>query len=194
MEMNGLVKEIILYGLVPIISAVIGGVIGVKKQIKYEQKNVMPKLQVIVLKTAQALKTNKAIIQKYNNIIKIKIAKHPQIDGNVQKEKELKFQKITYKEVENEIGKHSIIFMGFQNEGKETIMLKKVFYDTDYDINAEVVPMINNNQSNYCFICSEADIPSALQGKTNGKNVKYDIKKMNDIIEPRILEKRGSLK
>lgn len=38
MEMNGLVKEIILYGLVPIISAVIGGVIGVKKQIKYEQK------------------------------------------------------------------------------------------------------------------------------------------------------------
>lgn len=194
MEMNEIVKDIIFYAIVPIISAIIGGVIGVKKQIKYEEKNVMPRLQVIVLKNAKTLKTNSSLILGCDSIIKIKIVRHPKIDENVQHEKEIKYEKISYKQVENEIGKHPMLFMEFINDDKESIMLKKVFYDTDYEINTDVVPMINNKQNNYCFVCSEADIPSALQGKTNGKYVIYDIKNMNDIVEPRLLEKRGILK
>ena len=184
-----IVKDIVFYVLVPIISAIIGGIIGYMLQAKQEIKKAMPRLQVIVLDSTQTLKTNENMIMSYNNFIKIKSEKHPSIDENVQKEKELKFQKIAYKQIAEEVEKHPMIFMGFLNEGKETIMLKKVFYDTDYEIDTGVVPAINNKQNNYCFLCSEADVPSALQGKTNGKYVKYDVKKMDDIIDPRVLEK-----
>ena len=179
--------------LLPFIVSFMVAKISYKWDEKKKEKDVLPRLRMILLDSKEKLKTNQNTIKAYNGIIKISVKKNESVGEFADSRIQMKFQKIDYKELEQSVGRGRILFMGFDKVDKKTLILQHIEYDEKNKfckIDGNVVPVCNDETNNYCLIFNADDAPVALRGQVDGRSVRFAVKLCDNVELPEITKRR----
>lgn len=97
----------------------------------------------------------------------------------------IKFKKITYKDLLKSTKEQKMVLMGFDNISMSGLSIHHIMTSQGiiYDIDENKMSALVDNDSNYCIVCRQEDIPSSIRGNFMGKPVQYKIIGMDCIVK-----------
>ncbi|NLK77549.1 MAG: hypothetical protein GX284_07560 [Clostridiales bacterium] len=197
-DIIGIIQFILKEGIIPIIVTSIGILIDHKFINKSEEKNIIPSMYILNLTGREKTLLNKKKIKKSKHLIKFYYDEF-QPDEDVEVEKTIRFENITFEEILNEAD-YGVEVIGFENIKTIGLSLKYMNMRGQelQQLDDEVIPVLVDGDEPYCLICNPKDVPLSFHGMFQEQPVEYRIKGSDCVISAKIEKKkrrkRGILK
>lgn len=170
----------------PLIVTVLGAFLLERHQKRRERADKVPRLRMIILDTAKTLKANHRTLEACSDLIlfckKVHKGMEERGDGYM-----VKFDTISYAELEKKVKNEKYVFMEFECENCDTLEIKHFLYqdrgfkETDH----RVVPQYHDKNNNFGLVCPLKDLPDEISGESSGWTVKYRLASHGGTIVPK---------